>query len=123
MLIESSHYEIKSEHRKADYYKNADLVVLPHIWAPYQSGILHNSIAWELPVVVTRVGALYEMVELFKFGEIVKPRSPKSLADGIRKVFKEYKNYKAGINKYRKIANWKQIGKEHLSLYARLTKS
>ena len=79
------------EHKKAQYYKNSNLVVLPHIWAPYQSGILHNSIAWGLPIVVTKVGALWEMVALFKFGEIVKSKSTKAIAEGIKKVF-EHRN-------------------------------
>jgi len=103
--------------KKADYYKNADLVVLPHIWAPYQSGILHNSVAYGLPVVVTKTGALWEMVALFKFGVMVKPKSSKALAEGIRKVFKDYKKYKAGTKKYREVANWPKIAKEHLSTY------
>jgi len=107
------------EEKKEEYYKEADCAVLPHIWAPYQSGILHNAIAWNLPVVVTRVGALYEMVELFKFGEIVKPRDPKAIAEGIKKVLKNYRNYKKGINQYRKVANWKTVSKQHLMLYSK----
>ncbi|MEA2036094.1 MAG: glycosyltransferase [Nanoarchaeota archaeon] len=110
------------EEKKEEYYKNANIVVLPHTWAPYQSGILHNSVAWGLPVVVTRVGALYEMVDLFKFGEVVRSKDPKSLAEGIRNVFKECKRYKVGINKYRNVANWKKIATEHLSLYKEIKK-
>lgn len=109
------------EEKKGEYYKKANCVVLPHIWAPYQSGILHNAVEWGLPVVVTRTGALHEMVELFKFGEIVKPRNPKEIANGIIKVFKHYKKYEAGINQYRKLANWPKIAKSHLQVY-KLTK-
>lgn len=105
------------EEKKAEYYKNANVVVLPHIWAPYQSGILHNAVAYGLPVVVTKIGAIHEMVELFGFGEIVEPRNSKAIADGIRKVFKEYKKYRKGIQEYRKVANWDVIAKQHFKEY------
>ncbi len=105
------------EDKKVDYYKNADIVVLPHIWAPYQSGILHNAVAWGLPIVVTKIGALHEMVDLFKFGEIVKPKNPKLLAEGISKVFKNYNYYKKGILAYKKVANWPKITQKHLEVY------
>ncbi len=113
-------FEWVDEKKKANYYQNADIVVLPHIWAPYQSGILHNATSYGLPVVVTKTGALYEMVDLFKFGEMVKPKNPKLLAEGIRKVFKGYQSYKIGINKYRKVANWPKIAKKHLVLYQKI---
>jgi glycosyltransferase involved in cell wall biosynthesis len=125
--IETSKARIKTdfqwidEEKKEKYYKNADIIALPHIWAPYQSGILHNAVAWDLPVVVTKVGALYEIVELFKFGEIVRPKNPKSLAEGINKVFKNYNNYKKGLDKYRNCANWSKIAMEHLTLYKKVS--
>jgi glycosyltransferase involved in cell wall biosynthesis len=106
------------EEDKEKYYKKADCAVLPHTWAPYQSGILHNSVAWNLPVIVTKIGALYEMVELFKFGEIIKPKNPKALAEGIKTVFKNYSSYKKGIDRYKKAANWKNIAKQHFKLYS-----
>ncbi len=113
-------FEWVSEEKKEKYYKDADIVVLPHIWAPYQSGILHNSVAWGLPVVVTKVGALWEMVDKFKLGEIVKPKNSKAIADGVIKVFRNYSSYKKGINNYRKNANWSRIGEKHLRLYKSL---
>lgn len=108
------------EEKKERYYKDANVVVLPHIWAPYQSGILHNSVAWGLPVVVTKVGALWEMVDKFKLGEIVKPKNPKAIAEGIKKVFRDYKYYKKGIMNYRKEANWKNVAEKHKELYKTL---
>ena len=110
-------FEWIEEKTKEGYYKKADIVVLPHVWAPYQSGILHNSIAWGLPVVVTRVGALYEMAELFGLGEVVEPKSPKALGEAIKKVHKNHQIYQKGIKNYREKANWGQITKEHLELY------
>ncbi|MBU0628878.1 MAG: glycosyltransferase family 4 protein [Nanoarchaeota archaeon] len=105
------------EHKKSQYYNNADLVVLPHVWAPYQSGILHNAVAFGLPVVAAKTGALWEMVDLFRFGEVVKPKSPKALAEGIKEVLNNYSRYKKGIEEYRKVANWEKIAKDHLKVY------
>lgn len=121
--LEKSKASIKTEfgwideEKKEKYYRNASIVILPHLWAPYQSGILHNAISYGLPVVVTRVGALWEMVEKFGFGEIVSPKSPKAIEQGIKTVFKNYGKYRKGISNYRKAANWPRIAKEHLKLY------
>jgi len=110
-----------SEEKKETYYKKSNAIILPHIWAPYQSGILHNAVAWGLPVVVTRTGALYELVELFKFGEIVKPKNAKAIAEGIKQISKNNKKYQIGIKKYRELANWQKIAQEHLKIYKKLT--
>ncbi len=110
------------EKEKERLYKEANIVVLPHTWAPYQSGILHNSVAWSLPVVVTRTGALYEMVERFGFGEVVPSRNPKALAQGIKKVFKNYDHYKKGLETYRKEANWPKIADEHMKLFKKFSR-
>ncbi len=110
------------EEKKVKYYQNADLVVLPYTWAPYQSGILHNAVSYGLPVVVTRVGALWEMADKFKFGEIIKPKSPIAIAQGIKKVFKNYKKYRKGIVNYRNAANWPKIAYEHLELFKKVVK-
>jgi glycosyltransferase involved in cell wall biosynthesis len=111
-----------SEKKKAEYFRNAGIVILPHTWAPYQSGILHNAVAWGLPVVATRTGALYEIVEMFKLGAIVPPRNPKSLAEGIRKISKNYKTYGKGIKRYRDAASWPEIAKQHWDLYEKISK-
>lgn len=124
--LKNSRSNIKSEFgwieesKKSYYYNQADLVVLPHIWAPYQSGILHNAISYGIPVVATKTGALWEMVDKFKFGEIVEPKNPKELAKGIKTVFENYEEYRTGIIKYRNEANWPKVAKNHLELYQKI---
>jgi glycosyltransferase involved in cell wall biosynthesis len=98
-------------------YRKASIVALPHVWAPYQSGILHNAMSCGLPVVVTRVGSLYEMVEIFGVGEIVPPRSPAALADGIKRVFNNYSKYRKNIMRYRKAASWRKVAGEHIKIF------
>jgi glycosyltransferase involved in cell wall biosynthesis len=106
-----------NELKKEKYYMNSDLVVLPYIWAPYQSAIMQDAISWGLPLVVTDVGALNEIVRQFKLGEIVKVKNPKAIAEGIKIVFKNYDEYKGGITKYRKAANWSIVAEKHFKLY------
>ncbi|MBW2981180.1 glycosyltransferase family 4 protein [Candidatus Woesearchaeota archaeon] len=108
-----------SEKDKRKYYENADVVVLPYVWAPYQSAVLHDAISYGLPVVVTKVGAVWEIVELFKCGELIKARSSKAIAEGVKKVFRTYNRYKKGIEAYRREANWEAAAKKHLEVYKR----
>ncbi|MAG15615.1 hypothetical protein CMO88_00985 [Candidatus Woesearchaeota archaeon] len=100
-------------------FREADLLVLPYLQAQYQSGPLHNAVSVGIPVVVTNAGALPEMVEHFKFGEIVE-KNPKAVANGIKKTMKNYDQYKKGLAAYRKEANWKKTAENHLELYKKL---
>ena len=100
-------------------FKEADLLVLPYLQAQYQSGPLHNAVSVGIPVVVTRTGALLEMVEHFKFGEIVD-KNPRAIANGIRKTMKEYEHYKEGLDAYRKEANWEKTAEKHVELYKKI---
>jgi len=111
-----------SEKEKDSLYKWANIMVLPYRWAPYQSAVLHDALSYSIPVVVTKVGAVWEVVDKFKLGEITKPKNPNTLANSITKVFKDYSHYKKGIKQYRKEANWNEIGKKHLNLYKSLLK-
>jgi len=108
-----------SNEDKWKYFKDADLLVLPYLQAQYQSGPLHNAVSANLPVVVTRTGALHEMVEHFNFGEVVE-MNPEALANGIQKAMKNYQKYTKGLAAYRKEANWKTVAKRHMEVYKKL---
>lgn len=110
-----------SDEEKWKQFRNADLVVLPYLQAQYQSGPLHNAVSAGVPVVVTRTGALYEMVEHFRFGEIAE-KSSGAIAEGIRKAMKNYDKYKKGLAEYRKEANWGRVAERHVELYERVRK-
>ena len=103
------------------HFREADILALPYIQAQYQSGPLHNAVSAGIPVIVTRTGALYEMVENFRFGEIVE-KSPEAIAEGIRRAMTNYDKYKKGLAEYRKEANWKKVAERHLELYERVRK-
>ncbi|MBI2139756.1 glycosyltransferase family 4 protein [Candidatus Woesearchaeota archaeon] len=106
-----------SEQKKSEYYQNADLVVLPYTWAPYQSAVMQDALGHGLPVVVTDVGYLPEMVSMFNIGEVARPNNPFLLAEAIMKVFCSYKEYGKGILAYQSRASWNVVAKEHLRLY------
>ncbi len=106
-----------SEKEKEALYKSANIVVLPYRWGPYQSAVLHDALSYGIPTVVTKVGAVWEIVSRFKTGEIVPARNPKMLAEGIKKVFAQYKTYTRGIKKYQAAAEWKQSAKKHYKVY------
>lgn len=97
--------------------EKADIMVFPYVWAPYQSGTLHNAFAYGIPVVVTDIGPLAEIVKEFRCGAVVEQRSPKAIADGIRKVHGNYGIYQRGIEKYRQEASLEKIAKKHAEIY------
>lgn len=111
-----------SEKSKQECFRNADLVVFPYVWSPYQSAVISDAVSFSLPVVVTRTGAIWEIVDLFKLGEIAQPRNPRALANAIKTVFKNHSKYKKGITSYRKAANWKTVAQEHIKVYKDLLK-
>ncbi len=64
------------------YFGAADMVVQPYKTAT-QSGITQLAFHYELPMLVTDVGGLSEIVEHGKVGYVVKPNDPVAVADGI----------------------------------------
>lgn len=113
LIVAGEFYEDESYYRKfvkennlekyvsfyADYIPNdqvniffsaADVVVLPYISAT-QSGIVQIAYNFDLPVIVTDVGGLSEVVINNQTGYITNPNDPKSLAQTIEKFYIENK--------------------------------
>ncbi len=68
------------------YFSAADLVVLPYITAT-QSGIVQIAYNFGVPVIVTNVGGLSEVVTDEISGYVVEPNSPQALADAIVRFY------------------------------------
>lgn len=111
-----------TENEKNNYYKKADIVVLPYIWGPYNSAVIQDAIENVLPTIVTKVGAIYDLVERFNLGIVVKPKDPEELAKAIKKCFKNYNKYKKRLRNFRKTISWKENGKNHLMVYKKTIK-
>lgn len=68
------------------YFSAADVAVLPYKSAT-QSGIVQIAYHYQLPVIVTAVGGLTEMVTHGVTGLVIPPNHPASVADAIRQFF------------------------------------
>lgn len=68
------------------FFRAADVVVLPYRNAT-QSGIVQIALAFERPVIVTRVGGLPEAVRPGETGEVVAAEDPQALAAALVDFF------------------------------------
>jgi D-inositol-3-phosphate glycosyltransferase len=75
------HTDFIPDHRVGRYFCAADLVAQPYKSAT-QSGVTQVAYHFEVPMLVTRVGGLPEMVPHLKVGYVVKP-DPPSIADAL----------------------------------------
>ncbi len=107
------------EEKKKSYFSDADIIVLPYLSAQYQSAVMHDALSYGSPVVVTRVGAIWEIVDQYGCGEIVEPGSSRAIAGAVERVYSNYGRYQKGILRYRKEASWAEVAKRHIRLYER----
>ena len=106
-----------SEEEKEKYYKNADIVILPYTWAPYQSAVLHDALSYGIPIVVTKTGAIWEIVDEFKCGKVVNAKESREIANGIIDVAKNYKIYCNGARNYQEESTWNKSVKKLIKEY------
>lgn len=77
----------KAHEELPDYYRAADVLVLPSHYESFGLVIL-EALACGTPVVATRVGAVEDIVRNGVNGWIVPENGPESLAEGIRSVLR-----------------------------------
>ncbi len=103
------HTHFISNEKVAAYFCASDLVVQPYKDAS-QSGVTQVAYHYGVPMVVTNVGALPEMVPHMVSGIVVKPDA-KSVANGIFRFFN--KNLSAelrkGVENQKKRFSWKEL--------------
>ena len=92
------------------YFAAADLVVLPYRSAT-QSGIVQVAYAFGVPVVVSAVGGIPEMVDDGETGLLVPPERPGQLAAAIDRFFREglSDQLKEGIRRKREAFRWDSV--------------
>ncbi len=99
------------------FFSAADVCVLPYRTAT-QSGIVGIAYHFDLPVIVTNVGGLAEMVEENKTGLILNDVTPDGLSKILKKYFEEdLKNrFITFINNYKTEHSWQKLADAVLSL-------
>ncbi|SVE07453.1 uncharacterized protein METZ01_LOCUS460307 [marine metagenome] len=103
------------------YFSAADVVALPYRSAS-QSGIVQIAYYYDLPIIVTRVGGLPEIVEEGKSGFIIMPENPSELAAVLEEhlgtsMFSEMENF---IQGYKQKFSWDYFVEGIESIYSRI---
>jgi glycosyltransferase involved in cell wall biosynthesis len=75
-----------SAERRAELYAGADVVVMPYIDLPAQSGVLQDAYASGRPVIATDVGALGSAIKADGTGWVVNPHDRAALVSILRAV-------------------------------------
>lgn len=105
------------EEDKPGLIKGAKLFILPSFWEGFGLDAL-SAMASGVPVVVSNVGSLPEVVD--GAGILVNPESPKSIADGIKKVLSMTKSdYNSMVTKgltQAKKFSWEATARETLKI-------
>lgn len=112
-----------SEEKKREYFNNADAMVLPFIHAPWQSGVALEAMINNIPLVITKGGYSWEVVAKYQAGEVIEPANKEAIANGVKRLFKNYKKYKTGILRFNKEINPLTIANKHLEVYKRVLNS
>jgi glycosyltransferase involved in cell wall biosynthesis len=103
------HTNFISNEKVAAYFCASDLVVQPYKDAS-QSGVTQVAYHFGIPMVVTNVGALPEMVPHMVSGIVVKPDA-KSVANGIFRFFNKNLavELRKGVENQKKRFSWKEL--------------
>ncbi|MFQ5963102.1 MAG: glycosyltransferase family 4 protein [Candidatus Scalinduaceae bacterium] len=83
-----THFEYIPVKEVSKYFRFADIVVLPYIYAS-QSGVIAAAYSFAKPVIATNCGGLSEMVEDGKSGFIVPAKDVESLTSAMVKILKD----------------------------------
>ena len=118
--IDFFNYYIPNE-ELAGLIKNASFVVCPYLDAT-QSGVIMSSFSLNIPVVVTSVGGLPEMVGYGKYGMVIPPEDPRVVSESIVHLLKNpnlLKEYKDNIQNdfFKGEKSWDNIAEEIGSIY------
>ena len=108
----------------AQFFVSADIVVLPYKKFDAQSGVGNIAIAFEVPLIVTRVGGLPELV--LDNRAIVDPGNPGELSRSISEVLKDEslrEKLRLDMKILKRRFSWEEAIEETLSIYSYSSKS
>ena len=91
----------------SNYFSAADVVALPYRTAS-QSGVTQIAYSYDLPVIVTKVGGLPEIVDEGQSGFTIEPENPKELANILEKNLKAgtFLKMETYIKKFKQKFSW-----------------
>ncbi len=103
--------------------KSADVMVVPSVYEPFGIVALEGMAAG-VPVVVSQVGGLAEVVEHDKTGVYVYPRSVDSIAWGVERVLSDsgYRDWlvKNAYTTVQSRFSWQAVAKQTVEVYKRV---
>lgn len=113
----SLHVRYIPENEIPVFFSAADVCVLPYRSAT-QSGIVGIAYHFDLPVIVTNVGGLAEMVEENKTGLIAKQANADAVKEEISKFFENRfkESFITNIETYKKNHSWRAFAESLLEL-------
>lgn len=123
-IVNSPYFEIHNtfipDEEVSKYFQRASVLVLPYIEGT-QTGIIPIAYAFKVPVVVTNVGSIPEVVDDGVTGYVVPPKDSNSLAEAIIKILSnENLRNKMGENAYvkmKKELSWDVIAEKTIQVY------
>jgi glycosyltransferase involved in cell wall biosynthesis len=100
-------------------FGRSSAVVLPYTDFAAQSGVLHDAVAFGVPVVATAVGALGETVTEMGIGEVAPPNDAAALRAAIDRLHtpERYARALASIRRVRDEHSWKAAARHTLDAY------
>ncbi|MFP8487474.1 glycosyltransferase family 4 protein [Gracilimonas sp. Q87] len=117
----TTEYRFIPDEEVEDYFKKADLVVLPYKRI-YQSGVLLLSMSYGRPVLSSNLPAFTEIIEEGETGFIFESENTQSLIDKILKLEKRKEDLIKVRNKASKKIktdfDWVEIGRKTKKLYS-----
>ena len=66
---------------------------------------------------------MWEVVDEFKAGVVIKPQNSQEIVYGINKILKNYNKYIEGIRNYQKQASWVNVAKKYVNIYKEIITS
>lgn len=105
---------------KARLFEQSSLVILPY--GPSRTGssaVMHDALAYGLPMVATDVGALGESVRRWGIGQVVPPGDETALADAITKMLTPHHYVEASraIGRVRDDLSWTRAAEATIEAY------
>lgn len=107
------------ENEKDELYREADAILLPYSQQNSGSGVLSDAISYGRPVVSSDAPIFLEEVKKNKIG-VIAGTDPKEIAEGVKNLEENFKQYKANISDYREEKSWSNLARRYKKIYSQI---